>query len=575
MRLQAQMLLSVASGSLGPAATVVRAFVPAASTAVRVHSAAASTRGAATAAAAASSTTRLRAFSAGAAGPSVDRAAISSWGRASSSRRPVACSAESGGKAGASGAAGEGGGGGGGRASAAVLQDAEKRGGAARGGSPAAVEKLDLKPPKGTRDVFPEDMRLRNWLFGHWRGVASSFGFEEYDAPVLESESLYTRKSGEEVTQQLYCFEDKGGRRVSLRPEMTPSLARMVMAKRKSLTLPVKWFSIPQCWRYERMTRGRRREHYQWNMDIWGVSGVSAEAELLGAMVTFFERVGLRAEDVGIRVNSRGVLTEVLHSLGVPGDKHTATCVLVDKLDKVPLEAVAGDLAELGLEETSVKRLLEVMELRDMEGVEAFLGKESPAAQELRKLFALAESYGISDWLVLDCSVVRGLAYYTGTVFEAFDRRGKLRAIAGGGRYDALLESFGGEALPAAGFGFGDAVIVELLSDRGLLPKETGPGVTAVVFGWDDELQGAATEVAASLRREGVSVDLVLQPRKTKANFKHATRVGATYVVMVAPSEWKAGKVSVKDLRTSDQKELPVGEVASHILAGDVAISKE
>ncbi|CAN0244390.1 unnamed protein product, partial [Ectocarpus sp. 13 AM-2016] len=156
---------------------------------------------------------------------------------------------------------------------------------------------------------------------------------------------------------------------------------------------------------------------------------------------------------------------------------------------QMPLEAVAGDLADLGLEETSVKRLLEVMELRDMEGVEAFLGKESPAAEELRKLFALAESYGISDWLVLDCSVVRGLAYYTGTVFEAFDRRGKLRAIAGGGRYDALLESFGGEALPAAGFGFGDAVIVELLMDRGLLPKESGPGVTAVVFGWDDELQ--------------------------------------------------------------------------------------
>ncbi|CAM9145210.1 unnamed protein product [Scytosiphon promiscuus] len=418
-------------------------------------------------------------------------------------------------------------------------------------------------------------MRLRNWLFGHWRDVAGSFGFEEYDAPVLESESLYTRKSGEEVTQQLYCFEDKGGRRVSLRPEMTPSLARMVMAKRRSLTLPVKWFSIPQCWRYERMTRGRRREHYQWNMDIWGVSGVAAEAELLGAMVAFFERVGLGPGDVGIRVNSRGVLTEVLRSLGVPEDKHTATCVLVDKLDKVPLEAVAGDLAALGLEETSVKRLLEVMELRDMEGVEAFLGKESPAAVELQQLFSLAASYGISDWLVLDCSVVRGLAYYTGTVFEAFDRSGKLRAIAGGGRYDALLESFGGEPLPAAGFGFGDAVIAELLSDKGLLPKDAGPGVTAVVFAFDEELQGAATEVAGSLRREGVSVDLVLETRKTKANFKHAARVGATYVVMVAPSEWKSGNVSVKDLRTSDQTELAVADVAGHIIDGMANAAEE
>eukprot|EP00904_Undaria_pinnatifida_P007650 jgi/Undpi1/4014/HiC_scaffold_16.g07382.m1 len=455
---------------------------------------------------------------------------------------------------------------GGGRASAAVLQDAERRVGGG-GASRAASEKLDLKPVKGTRDVFPEDMRLRNWLFGHWRDVALSFGFEEYDAPVLESEALYTRKSGEEVTQQLYCFEDKGGRRVSLRPEMTPSLARMVMAKKKSLTLPVKWFSIPQCWRYERMTRGRRREHYQWNMDIWGVEGVAAEAELLSAMVAFLERVGLGPEDVGIKVNSRGVLTEVMRSLGVPEDKHTATCVLVDKLDKLPLEAVASDLAALGLEEGSVKRLLEVMEIRDMDGVEAFLGKESPAAAELYRLFALAERYGISDWLVLDCSVVRGLAYYTGTVFEAFDRTGKLRAICGGGRYDALLESFGGEALPAAGFGFGDAVIVELLSDKGLLPKDNGPGIAAVVFAYNAELQEAATEVAGLLRREGVAVDLVLESRKTKANFKHAARVGAAHVVMVAPAEWGVGKVSVKNLRTSEQEELAVADVAAHILA--------
>ncbi|CAM9589385.1 unnamed protein product [Ascophyllum nodosum] len=456
------------------------------------------------------------------------------------------------------------GGRGGGRTSAAVLQDAERRSNAGESARP--MEKLDLNPPKGTRDVFPVGMRLRNWLFGHWRHVALSFGFEEYDAPVLENEALYVRKSGEEVTQQLYCFEDKGGRRVSLRPEMTPSLARTVMAKRKSLTFPVKWFSLPQCWRYERMTRGRRREHYQWNMDIWGVSGVEAEAELLGAMVAFFERVGLGAEDVGIKVNSRGVLTEVLQELGVPEEKHAATCVLVDKLDKVPLEAISGDLAALGLQESSVKRLLEVMEVGDIDGVQSVLGKESPAANELRRLFALADSYGISDWLVLDCSVVRGLAYYTGTVFEAFDRRGALRAICGGGRYDALLESFGGEPLPAAGFGFGDAVIMELLSDKGLLPEDQGPGFTAVVFGYNAELQGAATEVAGVLRRGGLSVDLVLEARKTKANFKHAARVGASHAIMVAPAEWKAGKVSVKDLRTSEQSELAVADVAGHIL---------
>lgn len=195
--------------------------------------------------------------------------------------------------------------------------------------------KLDTNPPKGTRDFYPEDMRQRTWLFSQWRDVAKTYGFSEYDAPVLESESLYTRKAGEEVTEQLYNFVDKGDRAVALRPEMTPSLARMVMAKKGGLNLPLKWFSIPQCWRYERMTRGRRREHFQWNMDVWGVDGVEAEAELLSAMVDFFERVGLTAQDVGIKVNSRMVIGEVLTELGIPEEKFAATCVLVDKLEKV------------------------------------------------------------------------------------------------------------------------------------------------------------------------------------------------------------------------------------------------
>ncbi len=195
--------------------------------------------------------------------------------------------------------------------------------------------KLDTSPPKGTRDFYPEDMRQRTWLFQQWRDVAKTYGFSEYDAPVLESESLYTRKAGEEVTEQLYNFVDKGDRPVALRPEMTPSLARMVMAKKGGLNLPLKWYSIPQCWRYERMTRGRRREHFQWNMDIWGVDGVETEAELLSAMVDFFERVQLTSDDVGIKVNSRLVISEVLTELGIPEEKFAATCVLVDKLEKV------------------------------------------------------------------------------------------------------------------------------------------------------------------------------------------------------------------------------------------------
>ncbi|CAM9682277.1 unnamed protein product, partial [Choristocarpus tenellus] len=313
------------------------------------------------------------------------------------------------------------------------------------------------------------------------------------------------------------------------------------------------------------MTRGRRREHYQWNMDIWGIEGVEAEAELLGAVVTFFERVGLTSEDVGIRLNSRGVLTEVLTSLGVEEKKHTAACVLVDKLDKVPLDAISEDLAALGLEAATVERLLEVMKIRDLEGVAGVLGEESTAVIELGRLLELSESYGIRDWLVLDCSVVRGLAYYTGTVFEAFDRSGVLRAICGGGRYDKLLESFGGEHLPACGFGFGDAVVVELLKEKELLPEDPGTGIDAVVFAYAPELQGAATKVAGELRRGGIKVDLVLGSRKTKANFKHAARVGASHAVMVAPNEWEQGKVSVKDLKTSVQVDMDTADVARYI----------
>ena len=225
--------------------------------------------------------------------------------------------------------------GGGGRVSSAVVdKDLINKTTEKTNKSKKAV-KLDTNPPKGTRDFYPEDMRLRTWLFDQWREVAKTYGFSEYDAPVLESESLYTRKAGEEVTEQLYNFVDKGDRNVALRPEMTPSLARMVMAKKGGLNLPLKWFSIPQCWRYERMTRGRRREHFQWNMDIWGVKGVEVEAELLSAMVDFFEKVGLKSEDVGIKVNSRLVIGEVLTELGIPEEKFAATCVLVDKLEKV------------------------------------------------------------------------------------------------------------------------------------------------------------------------------------------------------------------------------------------------
>ena len=408
---------------------------------------------------------------------------------------------------------------------------------------------------RGTRDFYPEDMRLRNWLFDNFDDAALLHGFQEYDAPVLESEELYTRKQGEEITQQLYNFKDKGDRKVALRPEMTPSLARMVMSRAGVLPMPIKWYSIPQCWRYERTQRGRGREHYQWNVDIWGTDAISADAELISVLVTFFRSVGLTEEDLVIKMSSRKVLEEVLGSLGLEGDIFAKTCIIVDKMDKLPADVVSEQLGDLGLEKSAIQTIQSTLAIKDMNSLEEILGKESAAVSELTSLFSALEAYGISGWIEFDASIVRGLAYYTGPVFEAHDRAGELRAICGGGRYDKLLSTLGGKDLPATGFGFGDMVIMELLAEKGLVPELIG-GVDDVVISLSPELRNAAMSVATSLRNTGKSVDLVLENKRLKWAFKHAERSGAQRLVMVMPDEWKEGKVKIKDLESGEEIEV-------------------
>ena len=410
---------------------------------------------------------------------------------------------------------------------------------------------------RGTRDFYPEDMRLRNWLFDNFDDAALLHGFQEYDAPVLESEELYTRKQGEEITQQLYNFKDKGDRKVALRPEMTPSLARMVMSRAGVLPMPIKWYSIPQCWRYERTQRGRGREHYQWNVDIWGTDAISADAELISVLVTFLRSVGLTEEDLVIKMSSRKVLEEVLGSLGLEGDIFAKTCIIVDKMDKLPADVVSEQLGDLGLEKSAIQTIQSTLAIKDMNSLEEILGKESAAVSELTSLFSALEAYGISGWIEFDASIVRGLAYYTGPVFEAHDRAGELRAICGGGRYDKLLSTLGGKDLPATGFGFGDMVIMELLAEKGLVPELIG-GVDDVVISLSPELRNAAMSVATLLRNTGKSVDLVLEDKRLKWAFKHAERSGAERLVMVMPEEWKDGKVKIKDLETGEEEEVSI-----------------
>ena len=416
------------------------------------------------------------------------------------------------------------------------------------------------KGVRGTRDFYPEDMRIRNWLFDNFQSAARSHGFEEYDSPVLEHEELYTRKQGEEITQQLYNFEDKGGRKVALRPEMTPSLARMVMARAGALPTPIKWFSIPQCWRYERTQRGRGREHYQWNVDIWGSDAIQADAELLSVLVSFFEGVGLNADDLVIRISSRKVLEEVLGSLGISGDAFAATCIIVDKMDKLPAETVEQQLSEQGLNSDAITAIQSTLGLSDLDSLASALGEGSEAVAELATLFDLVDAYGISDWVEFDASVVRGLAYYTGPVFEAHDRAGKLRAICGGGRYDRLLSSLGGNDMPATGFGFGDMVIMELLNEKGLVP-ELPSGNQDIVIAIDENLRSAAMSVASKLRASGRLVDLVLEDKRMKWAFRHAERTGAQRLVMVMPDEWAAGNVRIKELESGEESDVAVGDL--------------
>lgn len=409
---------------------------------------------------------------------------------------------------------------------------------------------IDVEPIKGTRDFPPEEMRIRNWLFNHWKAVAKSFAFEEFDAPILESEDLYKRKAGEEITEQMYNFKDKSDTPVALRPEMTPSLARLVLQKGKALLLPIRWFSIPQCWRYETTIRGRKREHFQWNMDIFGVKEVSAEAELLSAITTFFENVGFTAKDIVIKVSSRKVLQTILESFGITGDKFAPTCIIVDKLDKLEKEDVFKQLAALDISMETAEKIINVMSVKDIDGIVNIIGSDNAAVKELQQLFDLAKAYGYYDYLQFDASVVRGLAYYTGVVFESVDRTGGIpRAICGGGRYDRLLSTYGAKQdIPACGFGFGDCVIKELLKDKGLLP-ELNADVDDVVVAFDEALRPAATMVATKLRKQGRSVDMILEKKKITWCFSYADRVLADRVIMVAPEEWKNGLVRVKKLR--------------------------
>jgi len=425
------------------------------------------------------------------------------------------------------------------------------------------VSDARLQVPRGTRDFYPEDLRRREWLFGHFRAAARRFGFEEVDAPVLEHEELFTRKAGEEILEQLYHFE-LHGRRLALRPEMTPSIARMVMARSGSLRFPLRWFTVTQNWRYERMTRGRKREHYQWNMDIWGETSVTAEAELIAAVFDLLDALGLARRDVKIRISSRALLEETLRNtiLADRPEAFPGLCVAIDKHEKIGEDAVRDLLTDsdgpVGLGEDDARFVISWLGLRKVEDAARHVPPDSRAFADLQRLFNLLDTYGLADRVVFDASIVRGLAYYTGIVFEAFDADRKLRALCGGGRYDRLIESLGGSAIPAVGFGFGDVVIGELLSDKKLLP-EPPRQLDAVVFPFGDDERAAAIRVANALRRERQwSIELVLGTPRLRRVLADAHRAGARFLYVLGPDELSRGEMLIRDLDSGEQTTEPI-----------------
>lgn len=408
----------------------------------------------------------------------------------------------------------------------------------------------------GFRDFYPNELAERTFIFATWRDVARRYGFVEYDGPPLEPLELYTRKSGEEIVGQLYNFTDKGGREIALRPEMTPTLARMVGARANAMRKPVRWFSIPQLFRYERQQRGRLREHFQLNMDIIGEADVSADAELLAAAIDVMRSFGLGPSDVVARVSDRRLMQAVLSGLGVTDAQLPAVYAVIDKIGRDPRQVLEQRLAQAGVSAETSAHLFDVA--RPIDDVEEF-GRwcEAHGCGEqfdtVRRYLAYLAALGVCEWVRLDLSIVRGLAYYTGIVFELFDAKGELRAICGGGRYDKLLASLGGADLPALGFGMGDVVLGELLRQRGLMPS-AAPGVDVWVAYAEPDALPSAMHVAAQLRERGRSVEYALGGQKLARQLKAAGTAGAREAVILAPAELERGEAVVRRMADGEER---------------------
>jgi len=427
---------------------------------------------------------------------------------------------------------------------------------------------MKIPPVKGTRDFYPQEMTLRNWIIDGWKRVSLRNGFEEYDGPIFEYLKMYQIKSGDEIAEQLFSFQDRGGRDLAIRPEITPTLARMVNQQINSLPRPIKWFSVPRLCRAERPQKGRLREFFQWNVDIIGVDDVLADAEAVFCAVDYLREIGLACEDVVVRISSRKMLASVLMSFGISEGDLDGLYAVLDKRSKVSADAFEEMLAGVLAEQEKRKKVIELMAVESIEQIGDSFDLDDAAAQavaDLTRLFDLLETMGIADFCEFDITIVRGLAYYTGIVFEIYDRANELRAIGGGGRYDNLLKQFGGPAVTATGFGMGDCVLAIFLEEKGLLrsqlPHRSLDFFVACV---DEAYRDAAVALTMKLRSAGRSANFSYKAAKLGKQLKKASEQNAATSLIVG-DEFRGNKIAVKNMSTGEQELVDIDEFLSQL----------
>jgi histidyl-tRNA synthetase len=412
--------------------------------------------------------------------------------------------------------------------------------------------------PKGTRDFFPEDMALQEYIFSSWENTCRRYGFEPYEGPTFEHLNLYTQKSGSDIEEQLYAFKDKKGRDLALRPEMTPTLARMVASRGTNQQWPLRWYSIPRLFRYEKMQRGRLREFFQLNMDIIGIDDISADAELIAAAIAMMRNLGFSADDFNVRIASRALLEDFFMAEGLSHEQCAMLYTILDKKTKLPPDEFDERLSAIVPEKTCRHAIAAIITAKSTASISDIrsIGGALPSISRLESLFAMLALYGLSEYVAFDIAIVRGLAYYTGIVFELFDSGRNLRAIAGGGRYDRLIESYGGPPTPAVGFAAGDVVLAELMREKGIVPAHSArSGCYCIALDGTKPAEIIAT--AQELRAAGISCEFSLKGGSVGKQMKQANAARSSYVVFIGGDEGKTGMVKVKNMITGNEVFVP------------------